>query len=150
MRGTRDGHMPWMSMRLMALALLGAGLPAAGGAQQTAPVAGAASDSGVVHTVRKGDTLWDLARTYLSDPFAWPVIHRPGEGIGQIGACEVPQGVALAHRVHHATVRGSRGRGCQGLLRAASRRKAGAEERECHESQSRPGHVPVSRPTHEE
>ena len=76
MRGTRDGHMPWMSMRLVALALLGAGLPAAGGAQQAVPVAGAAPDSGVVHTVRKGDTLWDLARTYLSDPFAWPVIHR--------------------------------------------------------------------------
>ncbi|HEX3159798.1 MAG TPA: LysM peptidoglycan-binding domain-containing protein [Gemmatimonadaceae bacterium] len=69
--------MPCTALRFVALALLGAGLPAAGGAQQTsAPAATAAADSGVVHTVRKGDTLWDLARTYLSDPFAWPVIHR--------------------------------------------------------------------------
>ena len=24
------------------------------------------------HTVRKGDTLWDLARQYRNDPFLWP------------------------------------------------------------------------------
>lgn len=28
------------------------------------------------HTVRKGDTLWDLARQYLNDPFLWPAIYR--------------------------------------------------------------------------
>lgn len=28
------------------------------------------------HTVRKGDTLWDIARTYMSDPFLWPQIYR--------------------------------------------------------------------------
>lgn len=27
------------------------------------------------HTVRKGDTLWDLARYYLSDPYRWPLIY---------------------------------------------------------------------------
>ncbi|MGQ0561879.1 MAG: LysM peptidoglycan-binding domain-containing protein [Gemmatimonadota bacterium] len=26
------------------------------------------------HVVRKGDTLWDLARQYLDDPFRWPLI----------------------------------------------------------------------------
>src|SRR5919202_3642646 len=28
------------------------------------------------HTVKKGDTLRDLARTYLNDPFLWPEIYR--------------------------------------------------------------------------
>jgi hypothetical protein len=29
-----------------------------------------------VHVVRSGDTLWDIARAHLSDPFLWPEIFR--------------------------------------------------------------------------
>ena len=33
------------------------------------------------HTVRKGDTLWDLAQFYLSDPFRWPMIYEANRSV---------------------------------------------------------------------
>ncbi len=50
---------------LAALALLA--VPALAWAQAEKPT---------THTVKKGDTLWDIARTYLGDPFQWPQIYR--------------------------------------------------------------------------
>jgi len=35
------------------------------------------------HTVQKGDTLWDIARTYLGDPFLWPQIYRLNTAVVQ-------------------------------------------------------------------
>lgn len=33
------------------------------------------------HTVKSGDTLWAIARTYLGDPFLWPQVYKLNTGV---------------------------------------------------------------------
>ena len=55
-------------------ALVGPFCLAAGLLLGVAPAAGAQMPDS--HTVKTGDTLWDIARRYLNDPFLWPDIYR--------------------------------------------------------------------------
>ena len=40
-----------------------------------------ATPSVVKHTVKRGDTLWDIARFYLKDPFRWPEVFHANTDI---------------------------------------------------------------------
>lgn len=45
--------------------------------QDTTPVALQGGGSGErTHVVKRGNTLWDIARLYLNDPFQWPEVYR--------------------------------------------------------------------------
>lgn len=41
-----------------------------------APAADSSAARPATHTVKRGDTLWDLANRYLGDPFRWPDLYR--------------------------------------------------------------------------
>lgn len=68
----------------LALSLVAGSIPTLASAQQPAS---AAADSArahpavVKHTVKAGDTLWDIARFYLKDPFRWPEVFHANTDI---------------------------------------------------------------------
>ena len=66
--------MPRVLARSLVLAALIA-LPGALAAQQPA------TDVPETHTVKEGDTLWDLARQYYTDPLLWPRIYQMNTGV---------------------------------------------------------------------
>lgn len=68
----------WRPLTAVALA---ASLWASPAVAQEAPAGVSEKSSGREHQVRKGDTLWDLARLYLSDPFRWGAIFEANRGV---------------------------------------------------------------------
>lgn len=70
-----------LGLTLFAVDLLSAQTPTPAPAPPRKPAptvapASAPAEGEVTHVVRKGDTLWDIAKAYLKDPFRWPEVFK--------------------------------------------------------------------------
>ena len=63
-------HIPRFGWSISAAALVSFASVTPANAQATR------ADVPATHTVKRGDTLWDLAQTYLGDAYLWPTIYR--------------------------------------------------------------------------
>ncbi len=97
--------------RLFVAAVLGAfvfwGTPASVSAQERSGETEILESASRNHVVRRGDTLWDLAGSYLSNPFGWPRIYEINTTViedphwiypGEVLALPLADAVAVADR----------------------------------------------------
>src|SRR5688572_6875857 len=66
----------WAALTLAAPATTVLAQDSVSAAPEAPPQVAAQEPLPQTHTVKKGDTLWDLAQYYLHDPFLWPGIYR--------------------------------------------------------------------------
>jgi nucleoid-associated protein YgaU len=75
-RGCGAGWNCRRAARAAALAALSVGVCAQWLPAQQSQPAQTAQSAPKTHTVKRGDTLWDIAKLYLGDSFLWPEIYR--------------------------------------------------------------------------